>query len=515
MDFKMVPRFFYIVTLLTISEIVLANADIDQLKHSEDLDPLNDTDNADNSEKEQEKRTIFNPTLKNVAWAKHVAVNPAGAKVVLGYGPVDFKYKPVLRPIAIKHQGYHYNRPRIHFHLKRPAVHIPHIKPVIQSEWKPIVKPVAVVKPAPVPVPVHVHPGAHVDQLHLNPVPHIDHVHKEPLVHLAHSHVHHVPTTHLHPVSLPHVHAAPLVPTTQLFEVTKPDLGVLPLGAAFPTTVLKEVPPPQLVPHNPLHLHPLAVAAPGAHLHPVLPPIQPVVAPQPIAAPIHPHIHPFVPAPAVLPIQPAHVNVVPHFHSPGHVFPLGPLPVGQDPDHIHHGNHVHPVGHTDIYHGDHVDHVPQPHLYHEQSLLPNHYHLQYPQIPQHPVQEIPNAYPHHHHQSFPLDSGQNSYHPLQQEGNVQDQYPYQEENHYQDANQVSSQQFYREGQYQFGEQADHQGYVYQQPSQGRLIQPGHTDVQFPLHLPHHPAFDHDNRPEASRNDEVFRPSVQLEPPYKK
>ncbi|CAH1104120.1 unnamed protein product [Psylliodes chrysocephalus] len=671
----MALKFIQIVAILTIYKTFLVYADVEPLKSSDDLDPINDTENTENTDKEHEKRTIFNPTLKNVAWARHVAVKPSGAKFVLGYGPVDLKYKPVLRPIAIKHQGYHYNRPKIHFHLKRPIIHVPHFKPALQTEWKPIIKPVAVVKPAPLPAPVHVHPGAHVDQLHLNPVPHIDHIHKEPTVHFDHhhhpvqvahvEHVHHISPAHLHHLQVPHVHAipqAPLVPSSQLFEVTKPDLGVLPLGATFPTTAIKEIPAPQLIPQplpSPIHVHPIAPiphvhqAYPVTHLHPVhqVAPVHPVAPVQPVA--------PAIQFQQFGSIHPAHVGTIPHFQSPGHVFPLSPLPlehvhhgdhihpVGHlhPVDHIHHGNHIHPTGHLDaphvhsvghlhpvdhIHHGNHihptghfeaphvhsVEHfhpaghfhsvaqplpapLPQPHVdYQEhpvQSLLPNHYHLQYPQIPhgtqheepggeqhlyphqqhvsldaQHQLQypQIPHGtqhegpgggqqlYPHQQHvpldsqphlqypqipqhegpgggqhlypqqQHVPLDSqphfqdaGQNVYQqqpPYQQDGNIQDHYPNQEDNRYQLASQVSSQHFVREGQFQIGDQGDSQGYVYQQPSEGRLIQPGLTDLQFPIQLPHHPAFDQDNRPEASQqNENVFRPSIQLEPPYKK
>ncbi|CAG9828011.1 unnamed protein product [Diabrotica balteata] len=671
-------KYIQIIAIFTILHAIFVYADVETLKSSlsDELDPLQDTENSEEIIKEQEKRTIFKPLIKNVAWVKHKPV-----KYVLGYGPPEVKIKPVLRPVAIKHLGYHYNKPKIHFHLKRPIVHIPHLRPVLEPEWKPIIKPVAsLVKPVHIIKPVkpvhvehihavkpvhHVHvEPVHADHLHLNPVPHIDHLHREPVVQVEHiqpvhvtDHVHHVTTghvNHLHHIAAPHLHAvhpgvvpAPFVPSAQLFEVTKPDLGVLPLGAAFPTTALKEIPAPQLVPHpvlpvpNPVHVHPFL---------PLPAPVPVVPSPVPIApAPVHiapvQHVHPVGSVhPAHLPVT--HLHPVDHVHPVGHIHTAEPVPehihagnhpypvehvhplahlhqdhlhvgqlhqdhlhvgqlhqdhlhVGQfhqdhaqavghqdhvhlghvhlgqlhqdhthavHPEHVHlgqlHQDHVHPVGHLhqDIHLGQiHQDHIhplahlhPQPGVqvdYHgthilnslgpeqppTQHLLPNHYHLQYPQIPQHqaPNHEVPlEGQPNYadgsqngYNQQVPQGQGQpqfNGYpNQFQQDTpNIQDHYPNpQEDNRYQLAHQVSSQQFFREGQFQIGNQNEDQGYSYPQPA-GRFIQPGQTDVQFPLHLPNHPGFnrgyEQDNQQEASQQHErAFKPSIQLEPPFKK
>uniref|UniRef100_A0A6P7FN59 Uncharacterized protein LOC114330987 n=1 Tax=Diabrotica virgifera virgifera TaxID=50390 RepID=A0A6P7FN59_DIAVI len=704
-------KYIQVIAVFTILHAIFVYAEVETLKSSlsDELDPLQYNENSEEIIKEQEKRTIFKPFVKNVAWVKHKPV-----KYVLGYGPPELKIKPVLRPVAIKHLGYHYNKPKIHFHLKRPVVHIPQIRPVVEPEWKPIIKPVgSLVKPVHIIKPVkpvhveHVHAvkpvhhvhvePVHADHLHLNPVPHIDHVHREPIVQVQHiqpvhvtDHVHHVTTghvNHLHHIAAPHLHAvhpaaphlhavhpgvvpAPFLPSAQLFEVTKPDLGVLPLGATFPTTALKEIPAPQLVPHpvlpvpNPVHVHPFLPLPPPVPVVPAPVPIAP--APVPIApvAPVQ-HVYPVGTVhPAHLPVTHLHpVEPVHHVHPVGHIPTAEPAPIGhlhpvaqlhQDhihqvypPEHIHAGNypypvehvhplahlhpdhlhesqlhqhvhplaqlhpdhlhvsqlhqdhlhlgqlhqdhlhvgqfhqdqahvvgqehvhlgqlhqdHVHPVGHLhqDIHLGQiHQDHIhplahlhpqPQPGVqvdYHgthllnslgpeqppAQNLLPNHYHFQYPQIPQHqvPNQEVPlEGQPNYadggqngYNQQVPQGQGQTQFNgypnQFQQDNpNIQDHYPNpQEDNRYQLAHQVSSQQFFREGQFQIGNQNEEQGYSYPQPA-SRFIQPGQTDVQFPLHLPNHPGFnrgyEQDNQQEASQQHErAFKPSIQLEPPF--
>ncbi|XP_057668256.1 tyrosine-protein phosphatase non-receptor type 23-like [Diorhabda carinulata] len=617
-------NYMRLLIFLAIFQVVLIYAEIESTKStlSDELDPLHDVENSEHTVKEQEKRTVLNLPSKNVAWVKHTAIKPSTIKYVLGYTPINLKLKPVLRPVAIK--GYHYNRPRIQLQIKRPIVHIPQIKHV-ETGWKPTI---SVVKPVPVAAPVqtkpvlvehvHVESAAHVDHIHSNPVPHVEHVHNQPVVHVDHirpihikDHIHHVTTGHIdhlhHVAAAPQpVHAGvvhtPFVPSAQLFEVTKPDLGVLPLGAVFPTTALKEIPAPQLAPHPVHHIH----AQPGPPIaavpHPIHIPVPPAqipiasvpfqVAPAPL--PIAPVPAPLLPTqlqirPAQIPIAPAPIPIAPihnihpvgtlqhghlpvtHLHPVAHAESVGQLhhdhyqpshfhaDQPQPADHLHvHGDHnplghLHPVGHQQPggqieYHGIHYLHSLGPDQPPTQQLLPNHYHLQYPQIQHHQVHsnEIPNVgnniYPNQQYpplgtqpQSF--DVAQNEYpqqspqfngypNHFQPEPNIQDHYPdvqdqyinTQNDNRYQPAHQVSNQQFFREGQFQIGNQNEDQGYVYPQPSHN-FIQPGQTDLQFPLHLPNHPGFnrgyEQDHQPEASQQQESFKPSIQLEPPYKK
>lgn len=59
---------------------------------------MNDQENNDETEnREHDKRTIFNSELENYGWARHVGVHPSGFKYVLGIGPVDLKYVPVIK----------------------------------------------------------------------------------------------------------------------------------------------------------------------------------------------------------------------------------------------------------------------------------------------------------------------------------------------------------------------------------------------------------------------------------
>ncbi|XP_060531921.1 uncharacterized protein LOC132705383 [Cylas formicarius] len=242
-------------------------ADDDLLRsNSNHLDPLTEHDGSVN---QHEKRTIFGP-IRSGDWAKHVLITKTGTKQVIGYSPIDYKFSSVVRPLALKPVSYSYPKPQVLFRIKS--------KPV-QGGWKPVpsaVKPILHVEP---PVIQH-QPVPHVD--------HVDHVHQVPLnhVHLLPSYPHQFPlhVDQIHQVNVPHqdhvdavthvdhlhppqhlVHVPqlkPFVPSPVLFEVTKPNLGVLPLGATFPAPVLREVP----------HIHvsqPLApllpIPAPPAH----------------------------------------------------------------------------------------------------------------------------------------------------------------------------------------------------------------------------------------------------------
>lgn len=254
------------------------------------------------------------------------------------------------------------------------------------SAWKPVssaVKPVVEV----------VKPESHIDHVHVQPghvhlAPHVDQVHQITVPHGAHydtfAHVDHLPVR-------------PFVPSPVLFEVTRPNLGVLPLGAKFLTPVLKDYPR-------------------------------------------IPHVH--VPAP--VPVFPAPVPVAPHFHS-----------IPSQPPHFH--SHLIPQipsGVSVEYHGTR-NYLP---LGTGAQALP----FEHPGHAFAPQQ----ALPHEHHAHFLQQ--QQHLHALQQ---------------YQDIP---------------------QGQLPLEGEEGSVIQPGHTDVQIPYHLPQHGAWPED-----------FRPSPQLQTPYHK
>lgn len=579
---------FYLRTVVTESDLQQQNAAQDQ------LNPLNDFEDADTTAKAQDKRTVFNTA--NYGWAKHVGIKPSGHKYVIGYSPVDLKYSPVIRPLSVKHPGYVYGRPSINFHVKRPAVLRP-VRPVNPVVWKPsvAVKPVVSVHVPPSP-PHHHHVGvAHVDHVHVKPVHHVDHVaHVDHVHHQVHTdhihqvqvphagHVHNVPVhvdhvhpapvhpVHVHPIhvqpvavaqpvpaplpqpllpaSLPQPflpaplpqHLVPVVPQPQfipspLFEVTKPDLGVLPLGAAFPSPILRDIP----------------------HLHQVHLPLKPALVPQPI-------VPAAVPLPQAVPVpRPA---VIPQHLIPQHVIPQ-PLPQPVVPQQIvpqpayppgtvveYHGitnfanripiNAPHPHFHLLPQAPQHVPVQPAPALPHEQHdvqtpIIPGRPHfIQQPiDLPQF-QQQLPLDTPSHFQpadhintnlfqQQLPVNTQQTQF---QDDQNPQQFVPQDSGPGYQPADQVSTQQFFhgsintQQGNF---EQLDNQegGYIYQQPDVPfgqHSIQPGTTDLQLPLQLPQHPGFvqnsrqlQQNNAEESSQFHDVFRPSIQLEPPYKK
>lgn len=598
--------------------------DLLQQNSSQDqLDPLNDQDSLDPTQREQEKRTIFTPSISNYAWAKHVAIRPSGAKHIIGYSPVDLKLRPVLRPISIKHQGYHYDKPRIQLHLKKPVIQVP-IRPVFRTSLPHIIKPL---RPAHLDhvhavnhihvkpeshldhihaKPSHIHFKPHVDHIHAVPVnqvhAHLDHVHAYPVQHLDHvhahvDHVHQVPVAHhdhthavghvdhIHNLQVPvhlqqvrpviqpispavqqvvpavqpivpaphpviHQVAQPFVPS--LFEVTKPNLGVLPFGAVFPSQVLKDIPAPNLAPALPVLLHHIA-SVPAHHAHPVFP--------SHTVAQIHPQ--PIAPPHLVASVHPQHVG---HAH-PQHVGAVLPPHIHvQAGTHAHenpvqHVHPAHPVSPTVEYHGatnfinlvnSQSPALAQAPVNAGYPLLPNHFHLNYPQIPQHTQVTtinqnealVPSTHPNlfSPQQHLPLegqshfqDAGQNVFQqqlPQAQSNfqpetqiNSQDNQP-----NFQPADEVSNQHFFQSlpnrlsGYQQPSGQSDDQGYIYQQPDlpniqqqQQQSIQPGQTDVQLPLYLPQHPNYDNSRQQgQASEiSQSVFRPSIQLEPPYKK
>nr|CAH7725632.1 unnamed protein product [Callosobruchus chinensis] len=284
----------YIITVVAItflSKALAVAGDLEQIKQDH-LNPANDEENT-GTVRDHSKRTIFSPS-HNAAWAKHVAVKPNGARHLIGYSPVDFRYTAVLKPV-IRHQGYRYEKPKIQFHLKKPG------------GWKPV-RPVGlpVNVPPPVSKPIHFdhfHPtgAGHLDVIHNRPVPHVDHIHPRP-EHIHFDHIHQVPVQQFaiaaQPVAIrpqipqhlpvpivpqaipahsPVLHQpAHVLPQSPFFEVTKPDLGVLPFGAVFQTQVLREVPAPQLRPLLPAPALPIGPAAPPLPLPPAVPVAPPV-----------------------------------------------------------------------------------------------------------------------------------------------------------------------------------------------------------------------------------------------
>lgn len=500
---------------------------------------------------------------------------------------MDLKYSPVIRTLSVKHPGYVYGKPKINFHIKRPAVLRP-LRPVNPVVWKPSVsvKPVVSVHVPPAP-PHHHHlvtnpvGVAHIGHVHVKPVHHVDHVHHQ--VHTDHihqvqvphaGHVHNVPVhvdhihpapvhpVHVHPISVQHIavpqpipaplpqplvpapvpqHLVPVAPPLQfihspLFEVTKPDLGVLPLGAAFPSPVLRDVPHVHAVP---LPLKPALVR------HPVIPAAVPL--PQPVPRPaLIPQ--PIIPQ-AIIPQQAVPQPIVPQSVVPQPAYPPGTVVE-------YHGitnfanqipvNAAHPHFHLLPQPPHHIPVQPAPALPHEQHdvqtpIIPNR-----PHFIQQPVdqiqfqQQLPLDTPSHFQsvdhvnnnlfqQQLPIDTQQTQFQADQNNQQfihqTQDSGP-----RYQPADQVSTQQFFQgsinpqQGDF---EQLDNQegGYVYQQPDVPfgqQTIQPGATDLQLPLQLPQHPGFVQNSRqfqqnsPEESTQFQgVFRPSIQLEPPYKK
>lgn len=113
-------------------------------QNREEIEPSLNIENDDNNYvKEPSKRTIG---LKNPGFAKHVAINSLGHKHVFGYGPVDYKYVPVIKPIVLKPVT-HSNllKPVIKPVRLRPVSHYLPIKPVRRpigsNGWKPVVPP--------------------------------------------------------------------------------------------------------------------------------------------------------------------------------------------------------------------------------------------------------------------------------------------------------------------------------------------------------------------------------------
>uniref|UniRef100_A0AAR5P7G2 Attacin C-terminal domain-containing protein n=1 Tax=Dendroctonus ponderosae TaxID=77166 RepID=A0AAR5P7G2_DENPD len=235
------------VILLLACTLTRSLADVSSLQDQaqEQLDPLQDQD-QDLNTNNQDKRTICAALnscgRSNSAYVKRVMIKSGLKLQAFGYAPIRVGVKPTFLG------GYRYSKPKIHFSLKAPSV-------AAQSGWKPVqaaVKPVVELKPG-VDV-IHNTPGAsHVD--HVAPT-NVGHVHLQPLrpsyVHLRPEHVDQV-----HQINVPHGNhfdsfthldhvgavaqsviptiVKPFAPSPTLFEVTRPNLGVLPLGSRFLT----------------------------------------------------------------------------------------------------------------------------------------------------------------------------------------------------------------------------------------------------------------------------------------
>ncbi|KAK4886322.1 hypothetical protein RN001_002593 [Aquatica leii] len=246
------------------------------------LDPLNQPE-SEYLHKDQGKRTIF--PAKHYLYGKHVAIDSHGHKFLLGYTPLNVKYQSSIRPIGILKPTFHQNNivPWRPFRQYLPsAAPVPSPLPISDNEWKPILSPSLL----PVPKPgldqlkpwdgginsaifQHAHPinpNQHAHPFHsvqpLQPVqtihfPGINHIQPvNPIHHFQPGHPI-MPTVPIIPPAvkpiLPDAHVRPLLhnyyyyqtpvskpvilPQQQLFHVGRPQLPVLPLGAAFPAAV--------------------------------------------------------------------------------------------------------------------------------------------------------------------------------------------------------------------------------------------------------------------------------------
>ncbi|XP_045480202.1 MAGE-like protein 2 isoform X2 [Harmonia axyridis] len=273
-----------------ISTFILCDGTLDEQNTQSDLDPVNDHENNEEKEKDQDKRTIFNSETDNYGWAKHVGVHPSGFRYVLGIGPVDLKYVPVIRnpfrvanrprwpskvfkpfrPVKHDHGWKHVKavinpalalRPVVPFF--RPVVPLvrpvgrPVFKPVVAHQWpnkswqhdewkqkpatpKPIVAltpVVPVVKPIPVPQAAPVVPVNPVVPLQpVNPVVSIQHVHPAVPVNQVLPFQHVNPVVHVQPAPPPVVPFPTTISTDPWVPLTKPAYPLVPQQPLFEVT---------------------------------------------------------------------------------------------------------------------------------------------------------------------------------------------------------------------------------------------------------------------------------------
>lgn len=471
--------------------------------------------------KDPGKRTIgFH---RHYAIGKHIGVHPHGFRYVLGYSPINVKYVPVIKPYTVL-------KPLLHHQHVRP--YWKHI-PVSTQHYYPPVMPVA--RPLP-----HV-----LDQGWKPIMPAI-----KPVVPVIEPTRHIAPELHNYYYFQTPIAKPALLPQPPLYHVARPQLPVLPLGATFPAPVLP-APPVQNVPVHPVGHPVVAQDQPfvpqthydNPHIHPV--PIQPQpVLPQPL--PLQPvPFHPLQPVPVQPhPLQPVPVQpqpFVPHAHYPEH-----PLEHGvQSHPHIHHPVYFQPAPvHPPVHHLR-----PEvPTLHGGPFAIPAHdppYHAHDPSYHAH----VDNTLLPPHVDYTPDTSSVTVSHPpiFVQNSPVKpsDQLPPVSVEFHGNPN------FFKQNQHpQYG--APHDVIVGRQPhalpfpsndnphithlhpvgpvenpeqafNPNAAIQPGLTDLQFPIHLPDHPHFRQINlRPTInlqppfhhfSNNANGLRPSISLEPPY--
>lgn len=141
--------------VLQLVTLICAEQNLEE-QELQQIEPI--SQNEDASLKDQSKRTIFGP--KQIDWAKHVGLNARGHKHVLGYGPVDYKYVPVIKPLILKPLSHMHGWRSVFKPVKVKPVHLLPVNPVRkpfhqghqahQGGWRPMI-------PANVPLPP-IHP---------------------------------------------------------------------------------------------------------------------------------------------------------------------------------------------------------------------------------------------------------------------------------------------------------------------------------------------------------------------
>ncbi|KAK5643532.1 hypothetical protein RI129_007377 [Pyrocoelia pectoralis] len=499
----------------------------DQLQYR--LDPLDQE--IDYEAKDQGKRTIF-PT-RQYMFGKHVAIDGNGHKYLLGYSPLNVKYPPFFKPVAVFKPPIHSNnlvwKPMRQY--LPPIIQAPNALNYDNTGWKPIIpaanpilhtqKPIVIPQQQqPVidsgliakPVFAGVQPPVAVHQTPVHVKPFIPF--KQPL-----HNYYFLQTPVAKPIVLPQQH---------LLQIARPELGVLPLGSAFPVPVSQShhIHPPQI--------HHLGVSFPNPAHHPSLPihPVQPPHSPnlfhphQTIEQQIqihnpqllqHPQHHlgsgfpvPVHPSPPIHPVQPPHSPILFHPHQT-----IGQLPI-HNPQLLH--NPIHQP----------FPQQPSPEI--------NHIH---PVVPEHP-QPLPP--PPHHSVSFPVNfppisvefHGSPNLNPLNNQPHIN---PI---NTPLIPNIQSTQVIYGRQphtvQFPTTHHIPHIANVnpinnpQEHPTQPQeppkflfdpAVQPGQSDLQIPAHLPTHPQFTtqlnehaiHSQYLPLPEPDKLIKPAINLEPPF--
>ncbi|XP_031340880.1 extensin-1-like [Photinus pyralis] len=322
----------------------------DQLQYQ--LDPLNEQ--TEYETKDQGKRTLF--PARHYMFGKHVAIDSNGRKYLLGYSPLNVKYAPLFKPVAVFRQPIHDNN-LIWKPLRQylpPAIQAPSTINLDTNGWKPIM-PVAnpiVHIPKPLLVPQQIQPAVENAVIAKPvfagvqpPLPvHHTPVDLKPLLQPLHNY-YFFQTPVVKPL---------LVPQQQLLQISRPELGVLPLGSAF-----------QVSPHH--HIHPPQIH----HLGPLAHPSTPIHAPPP------PHNQ--------ILFHPQHT--IDHLHNPQIVHNHHhPLFIPSHQQHVPELNHLHP--------SIPEHHQPLPQLHHSVSFPVN-----FPPISVHgnPPNYSPPLFTHNHH----------------------------------------------------------------------------------------------------------------------